>query len=768
MAPVTSRRRSRSRSRSRGRDRQPIASREPRRDRDIGRDGGRDTGRDTGRVKPKSRSRSRDRQNVRKRSQEPIDKSRAYASSATATGRDEGSRSSRNDSQHFNVNANYDSRQSSSNRGRRQDDDKIGKLSKRFGGGAPPKKIEIEENITIDIRRRHVGNEPPIMRPIDVETEFVMLHPQKKEAKPIFERPELKGLTSGDGRDPDAEVYPEQRVIRVDPTLANKPEPPRRNEDERKGRDIRDAKDGRDERRRSDRDHGSQRSRDGPRIEMRDNEHFEGRLDPHPGGIGARLGQAPGRGDRGDNRDARGILDRGRGREDDRDRRRDEPDVRFDARNLLGKRSFPFDDGYNGKNGRFDQGVLGDAPRDAPRGGRGGLFSKAVGGLVLQRLGIRQDDLMAAIGELPPHLIDPTIVPKKSYFYEHDDRGEEESFDNRRGRGRGGFRGGRGFNRGFRGGYRGNFDNRDNRDFDNRDIRRDDRGDRGSRREKDDKPATAEEIDERIARREALRTRGNNDEDMGEGIGRRDVYVQGRDGRGRWMDRGRGRGRGRGDYNSNFRGYNNNGYQPSRVPSRDKWQHDMFDKIDKDPQAEGAEVDENGKGLDAIDENIEIAEGGLDVQDASALDTSALETQDKNGDDARANRGDQEDRTERRDRSDRRRDDKREDREGRSREDRRERRDRSGRDRSDRDKDRRRTDDRRKERRSDADGKEEKRHHSPDTTQTGEAEDNGSKSASEPSVSVPPSKWDKEDGADPKPIAPAPAEADPTMVTSSG
>ena len=88
------------------------------------------------------------------------------------------------------------------------------------------------------------------MRPIDVETEFVMVHPQQKSHKTIFDRPELKvdqslfllsfvfvlylfqildlcidilpisppfqGLTRGDGSDPDAEVYPEQRVIRVD------------------------------------------------------------------------------------------------------------------------------------------------------------------------------------------------------------------------------------------------------------------------------------------------------------------------------------------------------------------------------------------------------------------------------------------------------------------------------------------------------------------------------------------------------------------------
>ena len=55
------------------------------------------------------------------------------------------------------------------------------------------------------------------------------------------------------------------------------------------------------------------------------------------------------------------------------------------------------------------------------------MFSKAVGGLVLERLGIRADHLIgAALNNLPPHVIDPTIVPKKSYFYEHDDRGDED------------------------------------------------------------------------------------------------------------------------------------------------------------------------------------------------------------------------------------------------------------------------------------------------------------------------------------------------------
>ena len=69
------------------------------------------------------------------------------------------------------------------------------------------------------------------------------------------------------------------------------------------------------------------------------------------------------------------------------------------------------------------------------RGGRGGgLFSKAVGGLVLERLGIRAENILgAALNNLPPHIIDPTIVPKKAYFYEHDDRGEDDWGGNFRG-----------------------------------------------------------------------------------------------------------------------------------------------------------------------------------------------------------------------------------------------------------------------------------------------------------------------------------------------
>ena len=91
----------------------------------------------------------------------------------------------------------------------------------------------------------------------------------------------------------------------------------------------------------------------------------------------------------------------------------------------------------------MQQGLLGDAPPQfaidgdgggnfndrGGRGGRGGgLFSKAVGGLVLERLGIRPDDLLGAALNLPAHVIDPTIVPKKAYFYEHDDRGEDDDW----------------------------------------------------------------------------------------------------------------------------------------------------------------------------------------------------------------------------------------------------------------------------------------------------------------------------------------------------
>ena len=64
-------------------------------------------------------------------------------------------------------------------------------------------------------------------------------------------------------------------------------------------------------------------------------------------------------------------------------------------------------------------------------------------------------------------------------------------------------------------------------------------------------------------------------------------------------------------------------YQPSRVPSRDKWQHDMFEKEEQEAnQAEGGEGEEEqaGRQLDDIEENIEINEGGLDVQDASAFE----------------------------------------------------------------------------------------------------------------------------------------------------
>jgi hypothetical protein len=95
---------------------------------------------------------------------------------------------------------------------------------------------------------------------------------------------------------------------------------------------------------------------------------------------------------------------------------------------------------FSGKLGRFgNQGVMGGHPNmgnnnmGSSRGG--GLFSKAVGGLVLERLGIRADDLIGALPVIPQQLLDPTIVPKKAYFYEHDDRGDDDGWD-------GGFRGG--------------------------------------------------------------------------------------------------------------------------------------------------------------------------------------------------------------------------------------------------------------------------------------------------------------------------------------
>merc|ERR1712087_125168 len=151
---------------------------------------------------------------------------------------------------------------------------------------------------------------------------------------------------------------------------------------------------------------------------------------------------------------------------------------------------------------------------------------------VLERLGIRAENLLgAALNNLPPHIIDPTIVPKKSYFYEHDDRGEDDDWGDFRGRRGRGFRCGRGMNRGFRGGR---FDNRG-----------------------------------------------------GEGMGNEDEGF----------NRDFGRGRGRGDYNNSF-----GGYQPSRVPSRDKWQHDMFEK--EEQEAEGGEGEEGTNG-DAVDQPLE-------------------------------------------------------------------------------------------------------------------------------------------------------------------
>ena len=64
-------------------------------------------------------------------------------------------------------------------------------------------------------------------------------------------------------------------------------------------------------------------------------------------------------------------------------------------------------------------------------------------------------------------------------------------------------------------------------------------------------------------------------------------------------------------------------YQPSRVPSRDKWQHDMFEKEEQEAkEGEGGAADEEDadQALEDIEENIEINEGGLDVQDASAFE----------------------------------------------------------------------------------------------------------------------------------------------------
>ena len=108
----------------------------------------------------------------------------------------------------------------------------------------------------------------------------------------------------------------------------------------------------------------------------RDSEHFEGRLEPRPGGIGARLGQPRGsegggeggaRGMAHGGTDARAMIEGGRevvsaryrsgrheetgvgrhrsGREEREVPRRDQ-EVHFDARNLLGKRNYPFEDAY--------------------------------------------------------------------------------------------------------------------------------------------------------------------------------------------------------------------------------------------------------------------------------------------------------------------------------------------------------------------------------------------------------------------------------------
>ena len=58
----------------------------------------------------------------------------------------------------------------------------------------------------------------------------------------------------------------------------------------------------------------------------------------------------------------------------------------------------------------------------------------------------------------------------------------------------------------------------------------------------------------------------------------------------------------------------------------DKWQHDMFGKEDEEAkQAEGGEDEEEAdQHLEDIEENIEINEGGLDVQDASAFEEKEL------------------------------------------------------------------------------------------------------------------------------------------------
>ena len=57
-----------------------------------------------------------------------------------------------------------------------------------------------------------------------------------------------------------------------------------------------------------------------------------------------------------------------------------------------------------------------------------------------------------------------------------------------------------------------------------------------------------------------------------------------------------------------------------------KWEHDMFDKEDDEAkQADGGEDQEEAdKHLEDIEENIEINEGGLDVQDASAFEEKEL------------------------------------------------------------------------------------------------------------------------------------------------
>ena len=131
------------------------------------------------------------------------------------------------------------------------------------------------------------------------------------------------------GRYWNANPYHVGRSVRIETGKNNSKTPKIHPQHTREGRDARDAITG---------------SRP-----TRDSEHFEGRLEPRPGGIGARLGGGGGGASRTETGDARGII-QGRGRdrsggERDAIPRRDQ-EVHFDARNLLGKRQYPFEDGY--------------------------------------------------------------------------------------------------------------------------------------------------------------------------------------------------------------------------------------------------------------------------------------------------------------------------------------------------------------------------------------------------------------------------------------